>query len=281
MKADARAAESVSQGLGPPLEPERDLAAALAAYRARGAAPLGPVISGADAARLAQRADAIMRGEVRYEGLFFQHDAASGRYEDLPLGEGWVGPSLGYRKVEKLERDPLFWALITSRLFERVATAVLGPDVTLYRAVLFNKPPGSGSPIPWHQDGGSFWGVDRDPVLQIWVALDDIDASCGCVSYLPETHRAGLATPLGGVVPEDRVAAWRSATPPPPDEIALPARAGEALLIHNQVWHRSGPNPGERRRRAFTVCFLDARTRCLRKKRAPRTFVPVFSAAPR
>ncbi|MBL8718551.1 MAG: phytanoyl-CoA dioxygenase, partial [Myxococcales bacterium] len=44
-----------------------------------------------------------MLGEVVIPGLFFQHDAASGRYEDLELGRGFIGPSLDYRKIEKLE----------------------------------------------------------------------------------------------------------------------------------------------------------------------------------
>ena len=54
------------------------------------------------------------------------------------------------------------------------------------------------------------------------------------------------------------------------------ARAGEALLLHNHVWHRSSANATSAPRRAFTVCYMDARTRCLRRKRAPRSFVEVF-----
>lgn len=46
-------------------------------------------------------------------------------------------------------------------------------DLTLYRAILMNKHAGGGSDLPWHQDGGDFWGLDRDPVLQIWTAMDD------------------------------------------------------------------------------------------------------------
>ena len=49
-----------------------------------------------------------MLGEVQYPGLFYQHDSPTGRYEDLEFGAGWVGPSLSYRKLEKLELDPLF-----------------------------------------------------------------------------------------------------------------------------------------------------------------------------
>ena len=49
-----------------------------------------------------------MDGDRQYDGLFFQHDSASGRYEDLEYGRGWVGPSRAYRKIEGLERDPVF-----------------------------------------------------------------------------------------------------------------------------------------------------------------------------
>ena len=38
--------------------------------------------------------------------------------------KGYEGPSLNYRKIEKLEKDPLFLAWINNPLFERVARAV-------------------------------------------------------------------------------------------------------------------------------------------------------------
>ncbi|MEO7114008.1 MAG: phytanoyl-CoA dioxygenase family protein, partial [Polyangiaceae bacterium] len=60
--------------------------------------------------------------------------------------------------------------------------------------------------------------------------------------------------------------------------LPVPARAGDVMLIHNHLWHRSGLNKTSSPRRAFTVCFMSAQTRCLRKKRAPRVFFPVFRA---
>ena len=62
--------------------------------------------------------DALMLGEVQIPGLFFQLDSPTGRYEDLEYGLGYRGPRLDYRKLEKLEKDPLFWALIRRPLFE-------------------------------------------------------------------------------------------------------------------------------------------------------------------
>ncbi len=262
------------------LLPEASAVAArdvIASLRVEGFARVGRVIDEPLLAVLRERADQIMLGERTIPGLFFQHDAASGRYEDLPYGEGWVGPSRSYRKIEKLERDEAFRALIENALFERLVRAVLPGEVTLYRAVLFNKAPKASSPLPWHQDGGRFWGLDRDPEIQIWTALDDAPPHGGCLEVLPRSHLGGLATPLGGVVPREHLDRERADA----RAVQLPARAGEVILIHNMLWHRSGPNEGDAPRRAFTVCYLDAATRCLRTKRAPRRFEPVFARAER
>jgi ectoine hydroxylase-related dioxygenase (phytanoyl-CoA dioxygenase family) len=215
-----------------------------------------------------------MLGRVVHEGLFFQHDSPSGRYEDLEFARGWVGPSDSYRKIEKLERDPVFRAWIEHPVFERVVRAVVGDEVAIYRATLFSKSARGGTELPWHQDGGSFWGLDRDPELQIWTALDDAPVEAGCVEVLDGSHRHGLATPLGGSIPLDVVQRARAEE----RKVALPARAGEVLLIHNHLWHRSGVNATGRPRRAFTVAYMPASTRCTRRRRAPRSFARVFTS---
>lgn len=217
-----------------------------------------------------------MQGRVAYPGMFFQLDAPTGRYEDAPLGLGWQGPSTRYRKLEKLELDDRFWAWLTNPLFERIARARLGDGgITLYRAILFNKGEGGGSDLPWHQDGGKLWGLSADPELQLWTALDDAPEDGGCLEVLPGSHREGLATPLGGVVPPERVAAKKAEA----RRVLLPVTAGEVLLVHNHLWHRSGRGRATAPRRAFSVCFMRASVRCLRTRKAPRVFPLVFPPA--
>lgn len=258
--------------LAPLFPDDASLERALAHYRTFGYARLGVVLDEASLALLRERAEDLMLGRVAYDGMFFQHDSDSHRYEDLSYRQGYIGPSLSYRKLEKLEKDERFRALIENELFARVARALVSQKLVIYRATLFNKSAAGSSPIPWHQDGGSYWGLDKDPELQIWTALDDVPESAGCVEVIPGSHAAGLATPLGGVIPDDVLARVL----PGSETKRLPARAGEVLLIHNYLWHRSGPNESGHVRRAVTVCYMDAATRCLRKKRSPRTFEPVF-----
>jgi phytanoyl-CoA hydroxylase len=213
-----------------------------------------------------------MMGRLSDEALFFQRDSESGRYEDLVFGRGWEGPSSKYRKIEKLEVIPCFRAWLENPLFERVARAVLGDRIALYRATLFTKSAHGGTELPWHQDGGSFWGLDRDPELQIWTAIDDTPRESGCLEVVDGSHVRGLATPLGGTIPRDLTLAAKA------DERSstLPAQAGESILVHNYLWHRSGCNTTGVPRRAFTVAYIDAATRCMRRRRAPREFMRVF-----
>lgn len=254
-----------------------DVDAALAHWREHGWARLGLVASDEALETLRARADAIMLGRANPEAFFFQLDGDTGRYEDLVFGRGYEGPSLEYRKIEKLEADPVFRAWLENALFERVVRAAVGADVTLYRATLFSKGARGGTELPWHQDGGSFWGLSRDPELQIWTALDDAPEEAGCVEVVDGTHTAGLSRPLGGMIPKNIYEAANADA----RKMALPARAGEVLLIHNYLWHRSGRNVSGRARRAFSVAYMPASTYCLRQKRAPRSFVKVFERGAR
>ena len=241
-------------------------------YREHGFAHVPGVVPLDVLERLRARADDIMHGRVVHEGLFFQLDSTTGKFYDLEFGNGWQGPSDNYRKIEKLERDPLFHEFLQNTHFEKIVRAVIEGDVAIYRAILMTKAARGGTVLPFHQDAGKFWGLDRDPPIQIWTALDDAPIEAGCVEVLPGSHKNGLVTPLGGLVPEDRSRGVDDRV------VKVPARAGDLIVLHNHVWHRSGVNTTPKTRRAFSVCYMSAATKCTRKKRAPRTFPRVFCA---
>jgi ectoine hydroxylase-related dioxygenase (phytanoyl-CoA dioxygenase family) len=82
-------------------------------------------------------------------------------------------------------------------------------------------------------------------------------------------------TKLGGVGPDFAVERER----PEERSVMVPAEAGEVVLVHNHVWHRTSRSTTGKPRRALTLCYLDARTECRRKKRAPRAFFKVYPRA--
>ena len=101
--------------------------------------------------------------------------------------------------------------------------------------------------------------------------LDDAPVASGCVELIPGSHRGGLATPAGGVIPPALVDAARA--------VPVPAVAGEVLLLDPLVWHRSGRNHTAAPRRALTLVLMPASTRCTRTRKAPRQFVRLYNSA--
>ncbi len=230
----------------------------LATFHRQGYLRLGRVLDAAALAALQQRIDRIMLGEVRHPGLMMQLDSTTGAYGDL--GEqtlGFKGPSLAYRKIEGLERDPLFHAYLRQPLIADLCRRLVGPHIAIYRSMFMNKPARQGTLLPWHQDGGTGWNLTIDPIITIWLALDPATIANGCVEVIPGSHRLGLLRPQGHVIGAD----LEREHCPPGASAFLELPAGEAVLLHNWLLHRSDRNATDHPRRAFSVCLMDAATR--------------------
>jgi phytanoyl-CoA hydroxylase len=231
-----------------------------AQFEERGYLVLGQVISDAELEALGRRMDEIMLGQVRYEGMYFQLDSETGVYGDVPSGGQWAGPTLAYRKIELLEKDPVFLAYIQHPVFREIARRVYGESVTIYRAMFMNKPAHRGTILPYHQDGGTQWSLTQNPLITVWTALDDSTVENGCMQVIPGSHRLGLLSERGHTItPEQEVKYCKDE-----DSAYLEAPAGTAILLHNWLLHRSGINTIDRPRRAFSVCYMDAATRHIR-----------------
>ncbi len=221
--------------------------------------PLGRVLTDEEIAVLKQRADDLAMGVIKNPDIQMQLDTG-GAYEALPAAVPTFeqGTRL-YRKIQGLENDPLFLGLIRHPACLEVCAKMYGSHapVSIFRAMIMNKPAGQGTALPWHQDGGNVWALDRDPLVTIWVALDDATPENGCMDCIPGSHRLGLLSLFGSTVSEVNV----SAHCPPERALPLEVKAGHAVLLHNWLIHRSGVNPSPIPRRAFTMCCMDGRTR--------------------
>ncbi len=235
---------------------------------------LGPVLDAAELAALQQRMDDIMLGRVRHSSFRFQLDTG-GKYEELPEATAEATEqTLAYRKVQGLEADPLMRRLIEHPLFREICAHQYGrhAGISIFRAMMMNKPAEKGTHLPWHQDAGDVWKLDRDPLVTIWIALDDATPMNGCMQAVPGTHRLGLLSRHGSTL-----SAQDAATYCPDSEVVhLDIPAGEALLLHNWLIHRSDINHTSQARRAITVCYMDARTRTTL---TGDTFPEVFTAS--
>ncbi len=232
---------------------------------------LGRVISDEKLDGLRERITDIMLGRVRYEGMFFQLDAKTGNYEDVDTtNEDFAGPTLNYRKVKDLEFDDRFLAFMQNEIFHAVAQRYIGESVASMRAMVLNKPARSGSFLPYHQDISGHWDMTAPPVLTIWTALDDATRTNGCLEIVPRSHLHGQIGSGHAITAEEQ-----AEYAPPGSSRLLELKAGEGVVFHNALLHRSGLNATDERRRAFTLCLMHESTRHARTGRAyPLVFGP-------
>jgi polysaccharide pyruvyl transferase WcaK-like protein len=227
-------------------------------YARDGFLHLGKVLEPEELDALRKRADDLALGNLKNPDVQMQLDTG-GVYEELPGAVSrFDRGTILYRKIQGLETDELFSRLVKSLLFQEINAHEYGAHaaISIFRAMIMNKPAGQGTILPWHQDGGGVWALDRDPLVTLWVALDPATRANGCVEVIPGSHRLGLLSTFGSTVQEEDVERHC----PPESVHPLEVEAGHAVLLHNWLIHRSGVNPTPAPRRAFTTCYMDGRT---------------------
>lgn len=224
-------------------------------YNEEGYTRLGVVYPEEEIDRLCERIDEIMLGKIRYEGMMMQK---------CPSSEEGTDETLNYRKIQDLEQDPVFRDYIQHPLFRHITRELIGENISVFRAMFFNKPANGGVPLVWHQDGRS-WNVDPYPVMTIYTALDQATKANGCVQIIPRSDDCPIHT-----VQEDEEIAEHA---PPEKRVFLEMEKGEVVMFKTRLLHSSLVNTTDRPRRAFSIGFVDAATRHLETgKTYPRIF---------
>lgn len=222
-------------------------------YMDNGYVKLGRVLSNDELAALQERIDAIMLGtaNVDYDQMLMQLDGVGAEQS-----KGFKGATLGYRKIQDLEHDPVYLDYMRKPIFKDLSARVYGDvPISAFRAMFMNKPAGKGTFLAWHQD--RWTALDRDPLVTVWTALDPATIANGCVQVIPGSHHA-LINPsnASGFLTDEQVSRYCRN-----DQITpLELDAGETVVLHNWLLHSSDVNRTDIPRRAFSVCYMDART---------------------
>jgi len=95
---------------------------------------------------------------------------------------------LGHRLAR---HDPFWLRLVADDRLLDIAQIFIGPDIALFATHYLCKPPRTGRPVLWHQDG-TFWPLDPMEVITLWVAITDSDPENGCLRVIPQTHTQAL-----------------------------------------------------------------------------------------
>lgn len=155
---------------------------------------------------------------------------------------------------------PFFSQLLECSPFANLAAELLGAAAVPKNLQYFNKPPTASTPTPPHQDGCYFM-LEPNHALTMWLALDPVDESNGCVRYVPGSHKRGMRPHTGTEVlgfsqgiadyTESDLAA----------ETPMPAEPGDLLVHHSLTIHRADANRSANSRRSLGFIYYSANAR--------------------
>lgn len=139
----------------------------------------------------------------------------------------------------------LVWELCSHPAVVSRATALLGPDLVLWRSHFFDKPTGAKS-VPWHQDF-NYWPLDPLVNLTAWLAITESTVENSCVHVIPGSHRRIIRHVPVTTNTEEFGEKAEDGAFDPAKKIPLALRPGQFALFNERLLHWSAVNAGPRR----------------------------------
>lgn len=159
------------------------------------------------------------------------------------------------KQLQHMGLDPFFRDYAQHPIWRALARTLVGEDVNAQEPEWFNKPCGTISPTPPHQDNYYFC-LKPANVVTLWLALDLVDEENGCLRYVRGSH-------LRGIRAHDRtsVLGFSQGISDYGDrdrelEVPIHLQPGDVVAHHGDTIHRAEPNrSATRHRRAFAMVF--------------------------
>jgi ectoine hydroxylase-related dioxygenase (phytanoyl-CoA dioxygenase family) len=146
--------------------------------------------------------------------------------------------------------------VLDTRLVDTIS-GLIGQTPLICTDQIFMKPPRFGSAKPYHQDNAYFKCSPADHVITAWIALDDVDASNGCLRYIDGSHKGEILphVPIPGE--EHNLAPQRELIDLRKESLAIVGKGG-VVFHHSVTLHTSHRNESDRWRRAYATHWVTA-----------------------
>lgn len=134
---------------------------------------------------------------------------------------------------------------------------ILGPDLMVWSASIFDKSPHSDKVVSWHQDL-TYWGLDSDDEVTVWVALSPVSKESGCMYFVPGSHKKQAVPHVDTFAENNLLSRGQEIAVEVADGegVAVELLPGQASMHHGHLFHSSGPNTTGLRRTAPAIRFI-------------------------
>ena len=149
------------------------------------------------------------------------------------------------------DRLPGYYDLMANPKILDALESLIGPEI--FSNPVYNTRPKvpkvAAGAVPWHQDKSYWPDANANPVITVWIPLVAATLENGCLHIMPRTHKqkilsyhAETYTGTGFTEIDDEHLAKLL---PEKEPVALPVRAGTAILFNDRCIHKSTPNTSD------------------------------------
>ena len=215
----------------------------------------------------AQIRDYREHGFLPTRGVFNAEEVAQLRAQFVSESERQIASDLskGYgravftQQVNLWKANPALLNLALHRNMRSIATRLAGVPLRLWHDHLLVKKANNGVATEFHQDQPYWPHQDSTQALSAWVALVDVPAERGCMSYIPGSHRhTGLQaqdlTNSKSLFEKCPELEWEST-------VSVPVKAGDVVWHHACTAHRANANATDTDRVVVSVIYMPRATR--------------------
>ncbi len=154
--------------------------------------------------------------------------------------------------------DPVFGAFAHDPRLTAFVSALLGPDIDCFLSqFIFKNPEAIGQ--PWHQDA-LYFPFDPPEQVGVWVAVTDATPTNGPLSVLPGSHQQQVHEHVADRRPDANLGYTEIVDMDFSSAEQVLMRAGDVLVFHSNLMHRSTDNVSDGRRAAMVYHYARAGT---------------------
>jgi non-haem Fe2+, alpha-ketoglutarate-dependent halogenase len=183
----------------------------------------------------------IMSGE-RAHGYRRQLEAAEAKFGPLHYV---TKPHLLLLMADELAHDGLLLDAVED---------IIGPDILLWDSTFIIKEPGNDKYVSWHQDL-TYWGIEPDDVVSIWLALSPATVASGCMRMMPASQQGGRVEHVTTFATSNLLSRGQTIAAELDEARAVdtPLQPGQMSMHHGWTFHASHPNRTDDRRIGFNM----------------------------
>ena len=131
---------------------------------------------------------------------------------------------------------------------------IIGPDILLWDSTFIIKEARDDKYVSWHQDL-TYWGIEPDDVVSIWLALSPATVASGCMRMMPASQQGGRVEHVTTFSAANLLSRGQTIAAELDEARAVdtPLQPGQMSMHHGWTFHASHPNRTDDRRIGFNM----------------------------